>query len=677
MPLSPKAKFWMALGVVVLVHTFFWLKLQSLHRSDPDTFTYLALARETALKGPLTKLPQVEDLGWGKSFADKNLVFNVVNGLFYQVGGERGVLFSLYLMSLGVVVALLFGVARFLPAHWAAFVVTATYLNASFVIRLFLLRPHVWAMACFVALLVSLLYRAPRMALIFAALFGWGYPMYTLPLGLLVAAAIFFNYQYNNPLMKKACLFGLVGLVVSMICHPGFPANLGWSHTISDVAVNGMAVGTQNLPIENTPPRADVFFKRFFVFFMFLLSAFALEAYLPRPWKSEEKRMEYFFLAIISIGLWSLAFFQPRAAEYAIPCTIMFIGFALSRWIELVPNPRHLAAAFAFAMFAGNIHSIVDFYAKGAKFSLDPAVPIGAIDSLPKEAGGKKVFNCEWEAGAFLLYRRPDVRFVDILDPTFLERANPNLAAQRRLLFDGKLLPYPVIHEQFGADYVICREPELIARLDQDPFFVRLFPAPGLTHALHIAGYSAVYAVNPETHKHFVAKMMTFPEPENGRSLASSVNLTPQAQTTPFWNLLPYAKNGAADRYCFDMTVPKEEMARFNGSDWLGVGGGPRVEVWWNGSPLFSGKDNDNSLDYLREWIPLPRKVQSGDVTKFKVCTRKEDGYHGLAVSFWKDKELKDICHSRGYADEGTKKTQWRYVIADDTHCLGRVARSQ
>ncbi len=679
MPLSPKSKCWLALGVVFLCHTLVWLKLQHLHRSDPDTFTYLALARETALRGPLTKLPQVEDLGWGRHFADKNLIFNVVNGLFYQLGGETGVLFSLFLISLAVVVALFLGVVRFLPPHWAALVVVATYLNASFAIRLFLLRPHVWAMACFMALIVSLLYRAPRAALVFAALYGWGYPMYTLPLGLLIVAAFFFNLQNSNPLMKKACLFGLVGLVISMICHPGFPSNLGWSSTISDVAVNGMSIGMQDLPIENLPQRSDSFFNRFFIFLAFLLTGLGLEAFFQRPWKSEEKRLEYFFLAVISIGLWSLAFFQPRAAEYAIPCTVLFIGFALSRWTELVPE-KQLIAVFSFIVIAGNIHSLVDFYGKGAKFSLNPAVPIGVMDSLPPEAKGKKVFNCEWETGAFLLYRRPDVKFVDILDPTFLARANPNLAAQRQLMFDGKLLPFPVIHEQFGADYVVCREPELIAKLDQDPFFVRLFPAAGRSHALHIAGYSAVYAVNAGAQKHFVSRMTTLPEPEKGRALASTCsNLTPKDQTTPFWNLLPYAPNGAPpERHCFDLTVPKEEMARFVGSDWIGVGGGPRIEVWWNGSPLFAGRDNDASLDYLREWIPLPRKLQVGDKAVFKVCTRREDSYHGVAVSFWKDTELKAACLNRGYVDEnGNAKTKWRYAVADDTHCLGRVARSQ
>ncbi len=679
-PMPPKTRIWLALGVLFLCHTAFWVNLRHLHFSDPDTFIYLGMAREAAQSGIITTLAQVEDLGWAKKFADKNLAFNLINGAFYRAAGDAGVEFSLFLMSLAVVFALFIGVVRFLSPFWATLVVSMTYLNANFAIRLFLLRPHVWAIFCFVGLLAALIHRAPTAALIFGALFGWGYPLYPLPIALLLVAALFFNFRRVNPLMKKACQWGLAGVALSMILHPAFPANLNWTSKISQIAVNGMSLSTQELPIENVPQRSDEFLKRFFLFFLMLLGSISFEAFYQRKWQSEEKRLEYYFLSFISLGLWTVAFFQPRAAEYAIPCTVIFMALSLSRLSEFT-EPRRLATAFVTVCVLGNIYSLIDFYGKGARFSLNPRVPLAVMAALPKDAKGKKVFNCEWETGAFLFYRRPEMRFVDILDPTFLPKANPTLAAQRQLLFEGKLLPYNVIRGQFSADYVVCRNPSLTERLDRDPFFVRLFPPPPDPIRQEVAGYSAVYAVNDKMMRHFVKSIATSteknkPETNVSRDLSSPPNLTPDPQSMPYWNLIALATKHIPDEAtaCFEMTLPSEELDKFKGSEWLGIGGGPLVEVWWNQTPLFKSVDNNGDVDYLRDLVALPQALKTSDKLVFKVCSRREDSYHGAAISFWMANEMAAVCAQKGYPEPARDAIKWRFGMPKKPHCLGRIA---
>jgi hypothetical protein len=79
-----------------------------------------------------------------------------------------------------------------------------------------------------------------------------------------------------------------------------------------------------------------------------------------------------------------------------------------------------------------------------------------------------------------LLDRRPDVRFVDVLDPTYLERFDKDRHQARLLLIDGSARDVKaIVTETFGAQYVICGYPQAKRLLDDHPDFVRIRPPPG------------------------------------------------------------------------------------------------------------------------------------------------------------------------------------------------------
>lgn len=79
-----------------------------------------------------------------------------------------------------------------------------------------------------------------------------------------------------------------------------------------------------------------------------------------------------------------------------------------------------------------------------------------------------------------MLDLRPDVRFVDVLDPTYLERFDPERHLARLSLLDGSVRDVKALVTQtFGAKYVMCGYPPARRLLDEHPGFVRLRPPPG------------------------------------------------------------------------------------------------------------------------------------------------------------------------------------------------------
>jgi len=120
------------------------------------------------------------------------------------------------------------------------------------------------------------------------------------------------------------------------------------------------------------------------------------------------------------------------------------------------------------------------FYAHPVPFPGRVRVAFAAIDAIPPTPVGAKVFNCAWASSPFLLYRRPDLRFVDILDPSFLWLRAPALSDLRATLRSGRVPdPWATLRESFRADYVFCSDPALYYQLLRDARFVRLYPTRG------------------------------------------------------------------------------------------------------------------------------------------------------------------------------------------------------
>ena len=60
---------------------------------DPDRYYHFALSRDMVASGQvfLRSVPQVEDLGWGELFVDKEFLFHQLTALGYRIAGDGGV----------------------------------------------------------------------------------------------------------------------------------------------------------------------------------------------------------------------------------------------------------------------------------------------------------------------------------------------------------------------------------------------------------------------------------------------------------------------------------------------------------------------------------------------------------------------------------------------------------
>jgi hypothetical protein len=191
----------------------------------------------------------------------------------------------------------------------------------------------------------------------------------------------------------------------------------------------------------------------------------------------------------LAVLFWGLTARTARASEYAIPLTA--VAFAS---VATALQTRWVVAAMVVGL--GLNAPLLQRSSQETQLDRYTKRISDAVQALPAEAAGKKVLNCTFTEGEVLLDLRPDVRFVDVLDPTYLERFDRERHLARLRLIDGSVADLRgLVVDTFGADYVICGYLPARSRLDESPDFVRLRPPPGPPLPLGSGPY--VYAVKP------------------------------------------------------------------------------------------------------------------------------------------------------------------------------------
>src|SRR5687768_5793418 len=87
---SRSARWLGAACVALAMGAYYWLYYlppRLTGSTDPDRFYHLGLSRLIAASGLPEVLPQVEDLGWGRYFPDKEFLFHALTGTASAAGG--------------------------------------------------------------------------------------------------------------------------------------------------------------------------------------------------------------------------------------------------------------------------------------------------------------------------------------------------------------------------------------------------------------------------------------------------------------------------------------------------------------------------------------------------------------------------------------------------------------
>lgn len=655
------------LAALCLYSTVFLVLLRVHHTtvaSEPDQFYHLAMARQMAENGLTHALPQADNMIWKEKFTNIYFLFTAITAVAWKIGGETAARAVSPLLTIALLLLLFAFCRRHLNWRWALFLpVVLLLLNPATFARYIHLRPSVMAECLVVGMMLAIV-SGHRYALIACAfLFPLSYHALYVPFAVLVGAAGV-GYFFDKEEWPREALFGLGALALGCVCNPYFPSTLAPLGAIFS-AVSKTGVNWTDAPMEIFGWDRERFFGRV-PFFGFALGAAAWIA-LAKP-KKKWDRSEFFFVFGLAAAFSALLFVSYRAIEYAGPMLIILSAIVISR---LAQTPKELGFFLAAAVLV-SLPESVRLFRDPLPTPVDPVSLRAAIDSIP-HSEGKKVFNCDWSSGGPLLYLRPDLKFIDLGDPTAMDSASPIFRGLRTAVIDGQV-PYlfgPVRHA-FQSDYVFCQNRPLLGILERDPHFRRIYPAdPAGIGALSAEGY-AVYEVASVRHPSFVSEL-------EKRGKAGMENLrTSQAlaepQRSPFFNLSATPTERAISsesEKCEQVVVPRAEIARRQGAQFLGLGGGPEMRVEWNGKYLFRrhGASPTRSLDVL---IPLPQPLAASDRIEIRVCPGWNLPQMGVAVSLWKNTEIKEICRWKGTAD--TKSPEVLFSERPAHTCIGAIA---
>jgi|GEM_PF-1184409 len=674
-----------AMVLVVLGSVLLFNQLADGPRKDPDRYYHFSISRMMVQDGVLDTLPQVWGLGWDRAFPDKEFLFHVFTWAGFRLGGDDGVVLAAGVLSLAALLLLLLQLSRWLPP-WNALLVVLVVpgMSVPFLIRMALVRPHVLAVLAFVLLLLGLLQRRVWWCVVAGAAYALGYHAVYMPLAALGLAGLL-AFRRDAALMRCA-LLGTAGLAAGLLLNPYFPANvtMGWAHL--RIALNLDASAALDYGAELLPLRGDTWLSQHLLPVLLMAGAA-----LASPWiRARETRdqdantpawLDVQFLLVTGGVFWLATLQNPRAVEYAIPCTTLLAGALLHP-----SNPLHgrtLVALLALGVVVG-VPRVVRFAQAAPVPSAVAAATLEAAARIPASAAGSLIFNCEWERTPPILWARPDLRFVDVLDPTLLHIHNPALSVMRKQFTSGLLPdPHQVLREGLGARYVLCQKDVAIEQMENSAGFTRIYP-DDYADVGRLPNTIFLYELLPAAIPQMVRALEIAPMPPSDST--SFRNLTPanaqdlvpvSAAPSPYVDLrtLPLPRTADSQTGCVKVTPAASEVARLAGASLVGLGGGRNVRLYVNGKPRFTSMRIFVQPRVLSILVPLERPLAATDTIEVLVCSGGSSPYHGVALSFWTRAQVDEHCRTKGHnsLDAPVETTRWTHTIQART-CLAPMA---
>ncbi|MGZ3650874.1 MAG: hypothetical protein ACXWSC_06840 [Bdellovibrionota bacterium] len=558
-------------------------------------------------------------------------------------------------------------------------------------VRLALLRPHTLAILTFILMNLAILGRRPKLTALTCFLFVLSYHAFYVPLACMGGVFLLSFLDEAAPARewRKLSWLGGFGCIAGLLANPYFPGNIALAaiHARIPELMQGELRGA-SFGEELVPVRSDAHFQIFHgPMLVIFLALFFLGLDIARRDKdSKALRVRLLYLLGVSGFFLAVSFQIIRAGEYLIPACGLILVLLLERWKEYWKAATGLACVLALAQFVflsrvlhdRALHSVSDRVQETFK----------AIAAIPAEPRGAKVFNCEWDRTPYLLYARPDLRFIDILDPSLLYFAKPGAYRAREELRSGTSADaYGLIRNAFKADYVLCGDPGISAQLRSDPGFEQIYPSiqnpgqptivlslfrllpdpvPAYVRSLAISEPSAVEE----------AKLSTL-QPPSASEARKEIDLDKSSYLN-LAALLPGKHKGseAPPLQCAFISPSNPEVERLAGANFLGVGGGQGLKVWLNGVPLFTTRAGFPSAHLIQVLLPLSVPLRKTDKIDVLACSNAASPFWGVAISLWSHAEIKATCSRKGaaLAPPSVDLSAWPYQGLQELTCLGPVA---
>jgi hypothetical protein len=665
---------------------------------DPDTYFHQALSKQMVQQGGLLRaLPQVEGLRWDSYFSDKEFFFHVITALTYRVGGNRGVIAVAPVLSVTILLLLYFILLRYVsPVSALLFSILPTLLLPGFVSRLLFLRPHLMGILFFLCLVYGLL-RQSRVLTFFSCVF-FALSYHLLPVPIVLLGFIGWIDWRRGGAWYRLPIVGLAGLALGILINPYFPSNLvmGWQHIKIPFE---LAFSGNPLPfgMELIPQRSDQFAKGFLFYALILLAGlYQLFTFRGSGRFNEKPLRDLLFLMLSCLFFWGLAALSPRSIEYAVPLSCLLLALLYS----LQASKRRFLLGVILVEGILQVPGALPFYRDPMPQSLGVKSSLEALDQIQKDEKGKRILNCEWFAGSYILFKRENLKFLDLLDPSFLRMIDPKLVDLRSSLCRGVTSDvFGVTRSVFRSDYLLFFGDSILLQIERDPNFKRLYP-----EKVEGLGSSPAYLYQvakkrvPNFITHFYAAPTLKPEP-----LFDDLSKVP----TPLWKVFPGINDPKGDvppvfwdlsklvkldksepnskssysiaGRCWIIRPDPEGLAQHYGAQYVGIGGGPGIRVWLNQKPLYHSPSEAGAPRLLTRLVSLPQPFSAKDRLEFLVCDSDTPTFKGFALSFWSKAQLIKTCKEKGYINEpkfpGTPD-KWQYAEPAEATCLAPFARA-
>lgn len=686
--------------LVVAAFVLVFKHSEPIRTGEPDHFLHNAIAKRISEKGSIQNVPQFEQTSWAKDFTHPYFLFAYATAGFYRLFGEDGIFYFGFLVALGLISLLYFSGRGLVPPFLALLVALALLLTPDFANRAMQVRPHLVAVFLFVCLTISILRENRWMALTAAFLTPLFYHQIFVGIALCLGALAYRGLRDSKIATVPATALG--GFLLGALVHPYFPKNLTSSlnvffgQTLHITTPLKMPLELGGLGWANISANYG-----FYLFWVALGAALILPVkswgqlrtrFLEPAKVNDDRNLEFLFLA--TAALWCVVPWSFRITEYALPLTAL-LAFQCLRTLPSLSTQIPLAV-FSMVFLVPTAYS---HFSRPSGVLVDTPGTLKAVRALPENGVGKRVFNCDWTVGAYMISERPSYHLLDFADPRELARNNPILHDLRSQLTSGHVAdPYGAIKHAFKADYVVCSDQALVEQIERNPNFRRIHPDPAkpLVTRGRLEASVMVYELakgnssrQVRNFERGVNEVMTVTRKIRGRKLATT------SQTVLQWkpvSVPSQLKDEERSRYlnlrridtpvtgdtCAKVRPAVGELAQFAGAKYLGIGGGPKIRVWRSGTPLFNTDMEYRALNDLSVFVPLDPPLRKTDRIEVEICSDPKAASVGLAVSLWTEKQVNDACRWKFQSERGPfgapVDTEFKYAMRATETCLAPIA---
>lgn len=649
--------------------------------TDPDYYYHVALSQQIATQGFPETVPQVKGIGWDVLFTDKEYLYHVITRFFYSFFGEAGLRATPLVFGAISTIIITFQAIKNLGLRIFWVPLVFILLEPYFLRRMVMVRPQTLAVLLFIVILVAFINQRKYLLLIASAFFSLSYHGLQIP-GFLIAAA-FFTALVSNTQYMKLSLFCMAGLIIGSLVHPYFPGNVTILKQIVDIvfdiASNNATNGSVQYGGELMPWNTPKWLNHSLLPGLILVLGFFCIGSLSQSPKTDQKEDHalLMFLSVSFCFFLAASLLMPRGQEYLIPTGALL----LIQILKHIPvSATALVACFSIAQFVVVKPEYRLMFSQPENVQKVNMI-FSALDTLPKDESAH-VLNCNWSHSPYLMYKRPLMSFVDILDPSFLVLANPSLHAAREDMKKGEVSDLHFLMKHvFKAKYMFCDDKKINADFDKDPHFQRVFPDVPIsqsktTHAIFKLKDSDLLKNFERSFNYSLPTART-----QKKSIVAEFKTPQTAYATSYLNFrqlldkneLGHQGEDQAEHVANCVFVEPQDLTPHVGSHFVGFGGGPNVRAWLNGKPLYQNVGEAEAVASVDALVPLAEPLKKSDHLEVMVCPGIKKPFFGITLSFWSHAEIQSLCAS-SQNSSSDQEVLWPFEGLVQKTCIGPIA---